>query len=143
MTRTLVTACRFAVCVPPALFAGTALAAAEPPAPVGAGMALQVLIGLVLVLAMIFAAAWAMRRFTPGASPSGQVRVVGAAALGQRERLVLVEIGDTWIAVGVAPGRVNLLCTQARPPQSDAVPDAVTPSGGFRDWLNQALQRRS
>jgi flagellar protein FliO/FliZ len=58
---------------PLAAFAPLAcLAAGEPSGPaVGAGSILQVLLGLAIVLGMVFAAAWALRRFNPNAAAGG------------------------------------------------------------------------
>jgi flagellar protein FliO/FliZ len=73
---------------------------------------LQVLVALGLVLAAIAAFAWMLRRLTPGAiGTHGWLRVVGGAMVGPKERVVLVEIGDTWLVLGVAASSVNLLHT--------------------------------
>src|SRR5665647_1396496 len=73
--------------------------------PVSDGGMLQVMLGLGLVLAMIAGAAWLLRRFGGMArSSASAVKVIGGSAVGQRERVVLVEVGDTWLVVGVAPG---------------------------------------
>ncbi len=71
---------------------------------------LEMLGALLLVLAVIGAAAWLLRRFAanPGAG-AGAIKVIAGAAVGQRERVVLVEIGGIWLVLGVAPGRVNAL----------------------------------
>ena len=69
--------------------------------------------GLALVLALIFLCAWAARRFgllqRPG---SGRlIKVVSSAMVGQRERVVVVEVGSTWLVLGVAAGQVRALHT--------------------------------
>jgi flagellar biogenesis protein FliO len=49
-----------------------------------------------------------------GAADSAAVvplRVVGGLMIGTRERIVLVEIGDTWIVVGLVPGQIRTLHT--------------------------------
>jgi flagellar protein FliO/FliZ len=109
---------------------------------IGAGSLLQVVLGLALVLAMIFAAAWTMRRFNPRAVQNGTLRIVGGTSLGGRERILLLEVGETWLVVGVAPGRVNSLCTLPKPEHA-APPPALEPSSGFHVWLKQSLARRT
>jgi flagellar protein FliO/FliZ len=37
--------------------------------------------------------------------------VVSSASVGTRERVVVVEVGESWLVVGVAPGSVNALMT--------------------------------
>jgi flagellar biogenesis protein FliO len=38
------------------------------------------------------------------------MKVVGGVALGPRERIVLLEIGDEWLVIGVVPGQIRT-CT--------------------------------
>ena len=119
--------------------AACALAAAPACAADGAtGPALgvaQMVLGLALVLGLIVLASWLLRRFGSGPSSTGSlVRVVTAASVGPRERIVLVEIHDTWLVLGVAPGRVNTLHQLPRQPLSQADPQPT----GFARWLAQA-----
>jgi flagellar protein FliO/FliZ len=63
---------------------------------------LIIVIGLILILAMLF------RRFGDTAMGApGNMKVLGGLSVGQRERLVLVQVGDKQILVGVAPGSVQ------------------------------------
>ncbi|MHB1354195.1 MAG: flagellar biosynthetic protein FliO [Thiobacillus sp.] len=94
-------------------------------APVSAaGSLLQVFVGLVAVLLLIAATAWVAKRFgvaRPGAS--NLLQIVSSASLGARERVVVVEIGESWLVVGVAPGSVNALATLPKgtlPPSTGA-----------------------
>lgn len=106
---------------------------------------MQVLLGLGLVLAAVAGSAWLLRRFSPGQiGAGGAIRVIGGVSLGPKERLVLVEIGETWLVLGVAPGQVNALHTLAKPEGGAFA--AEVPSGGeehrFSAWLKQAMQGR-
>jgi flagellar protein FliO/FliZ len=105
---------------------------------------LQVLIGLFLVLAAVVATAWLLRRFSPGQIVAGgAIRVIGGVAVGAKERLVLVEIGETWLVLGVAPGQVNALHTMPKPADA-GLPVQATQVGDnpFSAWLKQAMQGR-
>ncbi len=83
---------------------------------VGVGAVLQTLVGLAFVVALVFACAWLARRFGLQPSARGQlVRTVGGVSLGGKERVAVVEIGDTWLVVGAAPGNVRLLHTMPAP----------------------------
>jgi flagellar protein FliO/FliZ len=128
-----------------ALLPVAALAAGETPAPVvGAGSVLQVLLGLGVVLGMVFAAAWAIRRFNPNAaSGGGIVRIVGGASVGNRERVLVVEVADTWLVVGVAPGRVSQLHSLPKPENAAAPAAPVSPGASFAAWLRQTLENRN
>ncbi|MCE2981736.1 MAG: flagellar biosynthetic protein FliO [bacterium] len=87
---------------------------ALPPSPVTFAGLLQVLLGLALVLAAIVATGWLLRRIGPSQSAGGLLRVVGGVMVGPRERLVVVEVGEQWLILGVAAGSVNLLQTVPR-----------------------------
>jgi flagellar protein FliO/FliZ len=67
------------------------------------------------------------------------MKVLGGVAVGPRERLVLVEVGETWLIVGVAQGQVNAVHTMTRPadfsPQSSSMPV----SSSFAERLKQML----
>lgn len=121
------------------------LAAGESPAPaVGTGSILQVLLGLAIVLGLVFAAAWAMRRFNPNAASGGSIiRIVGGTAVGNRERVLVVEVANTWLVVGVAPGRISQLHSLPRPDNVEAPTSAASPAVGFAAWLRQTMDRKN
>lgn len=98
----------------------------------------KVLLALGLVLAAIVAIAWLLRRMSPIQQGNRYMRVIGSAAIGQRERLVLVEIGDTWFVLGVAPGHISIVHTL--PKQAAITVDAVgkTPP----EWLARFVRER-
>jgi flagellar protein FliO/FliZ len=140
-----------AVALIPVFFSVAALAAQNPqtvapqlpPSPISLGGLLQVVAGLAIVLAAVAGTAWLLRRFGPGqTSAGGVVRIVGGLMVGPKERLVVVEINDNWLVLGVAPGQVNALHTMPRP--EGAVPqDAGMGAGqGFSAWLRQATRKQ-
>ncbi|MDP1673010.1 MAG: flagellar biosynthetic protein FliO [Burkholderiales bacterium] len=128
-----------------ALLPALARAAEAPalPAPaVSAGSMLQMALGLAIVLGMILVLAWIVRRLgLPGARPSGAIKVIAGAPVGQRERVVLVEIAGTWLVVGVAPGRVSALHTMPRADLQQA-PSAAPGTAPFADWLKRVMEQR-
>ena len=112
------------------------------PDAVQAGGVVQVLLGLGVVLGMVFVAAWAMRRFNPNVAPgSSALRIVGGTAVGNRERVLLIEVNDTWLVIGVAPGSVSRIHSMRRPDNFQAGQAPVAPNA-FALWLKQTLERR-
>lgn len=111
---------------------------ASAPQPSLAGHTLQMIFALVLVLGLIVGAAWLMRRFSllPSAA-GGQLRVVSGVMVGNRERVVIVEVRDTWLVVGVTGQNINILHTLPRPEDAPSVPQAP-----FADWLQKAIQQK-
>lgn len=104
------------------------------------GQIFQVIFALIFVLAIIIGAAWAMRRFSlvPGGANS-QMRVVSGVMVGTRERVVIVEVRDTWLVLGVTSEQVNLLHSLDKP--LDA-PDSKPASPQFAEWLQKAMAKR-
>ena len=84
-----------------------------------------------------------MRRLrTIGTAGQATIEVVSQVALGARERAVIVKVGATYLLLGVAPGRVNLL--QQLPEGSVPTPDktAAAPTGpDFASLLRKSLGR--
>lgn len=103
----------------------------------------QVFIALVIVLAAIAGSAWLMRRFGPTQmGPGGAMRVIGGVMIGPRERLVLVEVNDTWLIIGVAPGHVSSVHSMPRPPHSEQPAQAMLNQPAFGEWLKEAWRKR-
>ena len=107
------------------------------------GNMLQALLGLVAVLGRMAAAAWALKRFGVAKSNGGtQVKIVGGLNVGSRERILVVEVADQWIVVGVAPGRINTLATMPRQ-EGVAAPDEAPAARNFPAWLKQTIEKRN
>ena len=89
----------------------------------------QVIASLALVIGLLFGALWIMRRVNGvGQAVGGQMRVVSSLGLGQRERAVLVSVGEQQILLGVAPGRVAALHVFDEP----AVEQDTTPAAPLK-----------
>ncbi|WP_025916182.1 flagellar biosynthetic protein FliO [Herminiimonas sp. CN] len=95
-----------------AILPTVAPAAPAPMPALGAAALLQAGLGMVAVLALIFLCAWAVRRLGLQRHASGRlVKVVASTMVGQRERVVVVEIGASWLVLGVTPGQIRSLHT--------------------------------
>jgi len=107
--------------------------------PMAAGNFVQMFFGLAAVVALIIGLAWVMRRLggVPG-SAAGSLRVLAGLSMGTRERVVLIQVGETQLLIGVAPGRVQTLHVLEQPLPFD---DGQLPKGNFAASLNAALRR--
>ena len=107
------------------------------PDPLSWGALMQLGLGLVLVVGLILLLAWLVRRVN-GVAVAGQgMKVLAAIPLGQRERAVLVQVGEQQMLLGVAPGRVNLLARFDEP----VVDSAEVRGAAFAERLQQVLSR--
>jgi|TARA_B100000700_G_scaffold82540_1_gene92955 flagellar protein FliO/FliZ len=76
------------------------------------GLAVIGKVGLVLalIIGVILLGSQLVRRIGPRSLRAGQrIKVVSSAAVGQRERVVIVEVEGTWLVLGVGGGQVNKL----------------------------------
>ena len=88
------------------------------------------LAAFVLILALIPAALWLLKRTPLGGAGSGNgLRVVAALPLSPNQRIVTLEVGHgddrRWLVLGVTPAGIHTLHTlppQAEPPLARATP---------------------
>lgn len=71
--------------------------------------------GLILVLILIFALAYLLRRFNLVPTHHGVLKTLATTSLGQKERLVLVEVGGQQYLLGVSAQQVSLIDKLAEP----------------------------
>ncbi|WP_265919889.1 flagellar biosynthetic protein FliO [Cupriavidus nantongensis] len=131
---------------------GAAIAAEGTPAPAisGAASLAQAGLGLFAIIALILGLAWMARRAgLVRHATGGAMKVVGSTMLGARQRLVLVEVGDTWLVLGVSPGEIRPLHTMAAgsPAASQtggahivAGPSQPPTGGSFAEKLLRSMQ---
>ncbi|WP_268800310.1 flagellar biosynthetic protein FliO [Pseudomonas huanghezhanensis] len=101
------------------------------------GQLLQLLLGLGLVVGLIFVLAWLMRRVQRSGPAGNQViELLGSRALGPRDRLVLVQVGNEQILLGVTPGRITPLHVMNEPVH---VPQTQSTTPEFARRLMEAL----
>ncbi|MGZ7459677.1 flagellar biosynthetic protein FliO [Pseudomonas sp. Ma2-10] len=94
-----------------------------------AGQLTQLVFGLLLVLGLIFFLAWLLRRVQQ-AGPAGKgqvIELIGSRALGPRDRLMLVQVGNEQILLGLSPGTITALHVLKEPVQVPGGTEKATP----------------
>jgi flagellar protein FliO/FliZ len=125
--------------------------ASENAAPSSIGMLFQVLLSLVIVLGLLALGAWGLKLFSSGYSQQHAVaKIVGGVSVGNRERVVVVEVADQWIVVGVAPGQVRGIATLPikagfipATAQTTSIHSTAAPAKSFASWLKQTIDKSS
>lgn len=134
--------------LPSALLAATALpVSASPEVPSLASSLGQMILGLGVVIALLLATLWLIKRLTSPRGAASGLRVLGGVSIGSRERVVLVEVADKVLVLGVSASNVNTLHTLDASDfrQAAAVAPAQSfarPEGEFSKWLKLSLDRR-
>lgn len=98
------------------------------------------LFGLAIVIALLIASLWLLKRLSaPRGETAGLLRVIAGTAVGPRERVVVLEVGGTWLVLGVASGRVNAL---AEIPRQDVPAHPTGPQApDFASRLRRMIDR--
>jgi len=99
----------------------------------------QVTLALLIVLGAVFAVAWVVKRMRGFGNRVGSaIDVIADIPLGQKERAVLLKVGNAQILIGVAPGQVNTLHVLTEP--IDLSPPPTSPNGS-RPTFKQLMMR--
>ena len=113
-------------------------AAAEP---LSSPYLLKLTAGLLLVVMVIFLFAWVLKKFNlTQQSKSGLLRIVAGLNLGTRDRIVLLQVGEEQILLGLSPGRIEKIHLLAIPLDCDS-DEPGTPA--FAQKLNQLMSKKA
>jgi flagellar protein FliO/FliZ len=111
---------------------------AQPASPLSVGSLTQLTLSLVAIVALIFAISWVLKRLRlAGPRGSGAIAVLDELALGPRDRIVLVRVGDAQVLVGVSAGNMVPLTPLAAPIK---VSDQPRPPA-FADRMRDLMRR--
>ena len=83
------------------------MAVAQPASPLSIGSLAQLTLSLLAIVLLIFAISWLLKRFKV-AMPRGSadMAVLDQVAIGPRERIALVRVGDAQVLVGIGAGGI-------------------------------------
>lgn len=98
---------------------------------------LSIFLSLLLVVAIIFALAYVMRRFNVTHGGGGQLKVVASMVAGAKERIMVIEVGDEQHMIGVTSHNISHLCKL----ENKIAPNqhAITTGSQFKDKLVKAM----
>ena len=109
--------------------------------PVGGTELLSFMGSLVVVIGAIVLLGWLYSRSrTFGAANADAINIVATRALGAKERLMLVEVADKQLLVGMTASQVQTLHVFDTPVVTAAEPVASTELAGFAGRLRSALK---
>ena len=106
----------------------------------GSEQLIKMVLGLLFVLMMIFLLAFLFKKYV-GSSflVNTSLKTIAGVSVGQKERVVLVQVGDRQVLVGVAPGQVNMLYTLEKGEEVSV--NNEMPKSAFAEKFKQSLTR--
>ena len=108
---------------------------------------LSIFMSLIVVIAIIFALAYIVRRFNVAQAGHGQMRVVASMMAGSKEKIMVIEVGDEQHLLGVTAHNINHLAklnesiaTKSSANRNLNHNQSASPqTGGFQQKLVQAM----
>lgn len=79
------------------------------------GSYVSILLSLIVVVALIFGLGLIMRRFNVTQTGSAQMKVVSTMALGNKERIMVIEVGEQQFLLGITSHNINHLAQLEQP----------------------------
>lgn len=75
----------------------------------------SVILSLLLVLVLIIAVAFVLKRFNPQGTSLSGMKIISTLHLGTKEKLVVVDVDGTQLLLGVTAHQVSLIQTLEKP----------------------------
>ncbi len=101
----------------------------------------QMVGGLLLVLFIVILVAWLVRRVGGVTMVGGGVMsIIGGMSMGARERVVLLQVGEEQLLIGLSPGRIQKLHVLKNP--IDIQPKKIV-DNNFANKLSEVLRGKS
>ena len=105
---------------------------------------LQIFLALVVVIGIMLLLAWLVKRVGPIANGHKlPVKVIGGISIGNRERVMVIEVADQWLVLGVTAQQINTLASMPKQELPDTDHNAITDTAPFADWLKKTLEKRN
>ncbi|MBS1207508.1 MAG: flagellar biosynthesis protein FliO [Proteobacteria bacterium] len=111
------------------------------PSAISGSPLLQVSGALLGIIAVILVTAWLAKRFGFGGKTAGArgLKVTASASVGTRERVVIVDVEDARLVLGVTPTQINLL--HKLPPAPAESEDVNDKNADFQSVMKNLLKR--
>ncbi len=108
--------------------------------PVSAGNLTQITLSLLLVVGLLIFGSFLFKKF--GMTPFNRpfpVKVIGAVSVGNNQRIVVIEVGEEWIVLGVTAQQISTITSMPRKeiPDGAAMGDKIK----FSTWMQSALEK--
>jgi flagellar protein FliO/FliZ len=97
----------------------------------------SMILSLLMVLALIGVSAYVLKRFNITQQQSGQLKVVASLSLGVKERIVVAQVGEQQLLLGVTPQQITLIKSLEEPIDSSQPEKASVLTGNVLAFLQK------
>jgi flagellar protein FliO/FliZ len=110
---------------------------------------LQIFLALAAVIGLMLLIAWLFKRIGPINSMNKvPMKIIGGLNIGNRERIMVVEVADQWLVLGVTAQQINTLSSMPKQelPTTTAAETKYLDTkqeNQFSYWLKKTLEKRS
>lgn len=106
--------------------------------------ALQILAALSFVIFLMLAIAWLFKRVGPGMMQQQvPMKVIGGMRIGNREKIMVIEVADQWLILGVTSQQINTLASLPKQELNEALPSDMMNKNLFASWLKTTMEKRN
>ncbi len=108
--------------------------------PMSGSYLMQLVIGLFIVVLCILVLAWFAKKMNRFHSlTDSSLKVIGGLSMGSRERVVLLQVGEEQLLLGISPGKINTLHVLDTPLEATGQHGDSTPGNSFLDKLKTTM----
>lgn len=112
--------------------AAEAVAATHSPNMTRMVISLIVVIGILIMLAVVF------KKFGLTRLQSNlPFKIIGAMNVGTNQRIMVIEVGEEWVVLGVTPQQISKITSMPRQ-ETDLIDQATMPA-----WMQKAFMKKS
>lgn len=114
---------------------------------------IQILLALSFVIFLMLAIAWLIKRIGPGMIRQQlPMKVIGGMRIGNREKVMVIEVADQWLVLGITAQQINTLATlpkqelneQNESNETNQTKAAETATNNpFANWLKTTMEKRN
>lgn len=116
--------------------------ATETTDPATSGSLVQITVSLLVVVGLLIGLSVLFKKFGMNRL-SGQLpfKVIGAVTIGNNQRLMVIEIGEEWIVLGVTPQHISTIISMPRQELSSGSNNGENTKANFSAWMQSALEK--
>jgi flagellar protein FliO/FliZ len=95
------------------------------------------ILSLLMVLALIGICTLVLKRFNLTQQNTGQLKVIASLSLGVKERLIVVQVGEQQLVLGVTPQKITLIKSLDEPIDSSNPENTSALTGNVLAFLKK------